>query len=38
MTYLFLAPITIIATLAAIVGFYCRLSDPEWRAFIRRKR
>jgi hypothetical protein len=35
MTYLFLAPITIIATLAAIVGFYCRLSDPEWREFIK---
>jgi hypothetical protein len=35
MTYLFLAPIAI---LAAIVGFYCRLSDPEWRAFIRGKR
>jgi len=38
MTYLFLAPITVMAILAAIVGFYCRLSDPEWRAFIRGKR
>lgn len=35
---LYLLPITIVATLAAIVGLYCRLSDPEWRAFIRGKR
>ena len=35
---LYLAPITIMAILAAIVGFYCRLSDPEWRAFMRGKR
>jgi hypothetical protein len=35
---LYLAPITIMVSLAAIVGFYCRLSDPEWRAFIRGKR
>jgi len=32
---LYLVPITIMAALAAIVGFYCRLSDPEWREFIK---
>jgi hypothetical protein len=35
---LYLVPITIMATLAAIVGLYCRLSDPEWRAFIKGER
>jgi hypothetical protein len=35
---LYLAPITIMVILAAVVGLYCRLSDPEWRAFIRGKR
>ncbi len=35
---LYLAPITIMAILAAIVGFYCRLSDPEWSGFFFGKR
>jgi hypothetical protein len=35
---LYLAPITIMAILATIVGLYCRLTDPEWRAFIRGER
>ena len=35
---MYLVPITIMATLATIVGLYCRLSDPEWRNFMKGNR
>jgi hypothetical protein len=32
---LYLAPITIMAILATIVGLYCRLSDRDWKKFVK---